>query len=504
MLQCIKKTVKMKRFLLIFIIVIAGCVSHRNAPQETIIKGKITGKIPDRIEYTLPLNGVSYFGFENSVQPDSSGNFEITLSVDSACFIELSNGYDAYGTVIAEPGINYTLLIDTEAKGNKFKIECENKEGQLLYNQNTNRSMITGHFEEESQKYRNDSIPSEIKQSIKQSEENEIAKYRDLLNARIISEDFYKLVSTDRSYFYAGAQASIAFLNFLLSERNLNVLNKQEYTSLWKDALQSYPISNSSLMRSPWFFYYIQSYLRYMELVEENTDVNTLAEIRKQGLIHTHYINIAQKYLTGNQLEYYYAAYVYYEAVNKNYEEELITLFDQFKKNYPASEYTPFIESEIIPIITFHKKQNETLNEEIHILDNAENINSLKEAVKGLNVKRVYVDVWATWCGSCKKEFKDNDKLYELLENEEITMLYLSMDKEDRNETWLEMIKYYELEGYHIRVNDKLRNDLLNLRGSDMFSIPWRILTDEEGNVIVKYMSGPSDIQNLKKQLSKN
>jgi thiol-disulfide isomerase/thioredoxin len=491
----------MKRFLLFVLILYAGCASHNEAITKTTIIGRITGNIPDRIEYTLPINGVSYFGFENSIQPDSSGNFVITLPVDSACFIELSNGYNAYGTLIAEPGMYYTIFIDTENTENKFNIECENKEGQQLYNHNTNRSMITGHFEEESQKYRNDSIPSEMKQSIRQSEENEIGKYRNLLNTKVISEDFFKLVSTDRSYFYAGAQASIAFLNFLLSERNLNILNKQEYTSLWEDALQSYPISNPDLMRSPWFFYYIQSYLRYKELIEGNTDVNTLSEIRKHGLIHTHYINIAKKYLSGKQLEYYYAAYMYFEAVNKNYEEELITLFDQFNKDYPNSEYAHFVESEIIPIISFHKKQNETLNEDIHILDNTESINSLKEAVRGLKAKRVYVDVWATWCGSCKKEFKDNDKLYELLRNKEVTMLYLSIDKDDRKEMWMEMIKYYELEGYHIRANDKLHNDLLSLRGNDMFGIPWYILTDGDGNIIMKYVSGSSDIRNLEKQL---
>jgi thiol-disulfide isomerase/thioredoxin len=504
MLPNTKKTDKMNRLLLIFVILQAGCVSHQEAPTETTITGKITGKIPDRIEYTLPINGVSYFGFENSVQPDSLGDFEITLAVDSACFIEFSNGYDAFGTVIAEPGMNYTLLIDTENTENKFNIECENKAGQQLYNQNTNRSMITGHFEEESRKYRNDSILSEIKQSIKQSEESEMAEYRELLNAKVISADFYKLVSTDRSYFYAGAQTSIAFINYLLSERAQNILDEQEYTNLWNDALQSYPISNPDLMRSPWFFYYIQSYLRYKELIEDNTDVNTLSEIRKQGLIHTHNINLAEKYLTGKQLEYYCAAYIYYEAVNKNYEEELIALFEQFKKDYPASGYTPFIESEIIPIVTFHKKQNETLNEGIHILDNAENINSLKEAVKGLKANRVYVDVWASWCGPCKKEFQHNEKLYELLKNKEVTMLYLSVDKEERKETWLEMIKYYELEGYHIRVNDKLRNDLLNLRGNDAFGIPWHILTDGDGNIIIKYASSPSDIQNLEKQLNKD
>jgi hypothetical protein len=83
-------------------------------------------------------------------------------------------------------------------------------------------------------------------------------------------------------------------------------------------------------------------------------------------------------------------------------------------------------------------------------------------------------------------------------------MLYLSVDREERKETWREMIKYYELEGNHIMVNEKLRDDLVNLRGNDSFGIPWHILTDGVGNIIVKYAGSPSDIQNLEKQLNEN
>lgn len=221
-------------------------------------------------------------------------------------------------------------------------------------------------------------------------------------------------------------------------------------------------------------------------------------------MIHTHNIELAKTYLSGKQLEYYYAAYLYMEAINKNYEKELVTLFEQFDKAYPSSEFTHFIESEIIPIITFHRKQNEALNDNTHILDDAENINSLKEAVKKLKSEKVYVDIWATWCGPCKREFKHNSKLYELLKNENTAILYVSIDKDERAEKWMEMMKYYQLEGYHIRANNKLMDDLRCLRGEDSFGIPWHILTDGDGNIITKYVSGPSEIQYLEKQLKEN
>ena len=66
------------------------------------------------------------------------------------------------------------------------------------------------------------------------------------------------------------------------------------------------------------------------------------------------------------------------------------------------------------------------------------------------------------------------------------------------------MINYYDLEGYHIRVNEKLYTDLKDLRGDDSFSIPWHILIDNNGNIIKKYVSGPSKIEKLKEQLNEN
>ena len=94
------------------------------------IIGKIDGKIPDIIEYTLPINGIDFFGFTDSVQPDADGNFQINLPLNKTAFIDLSNKYKSFGTLIAEPGMTYKVYIDTEAPENKFRVESQNQKGQ--------------------------------------------------------------------------------------------------------------------------------------------------------------------------------------------------------------------------------------------------------------------------------------------------------------------------------------------------------------------------------------
>ncbi|WP_035648324.1 TlpA disulfide reductase family protein [Flavobacterium sp. ASV13] len=496
----------MKLFQLIVIMLLPAFAFCQTQKDNIKIIGKIAGKIPETIEYTLPINGIEYFGFTNSIQPDSAGNFEINVYSSKACFIDLSNSYKSFGTVIAEPGMTYNISINTESPENKFRVASKNEKGQTLYNQIPTRNMITGdgHFESETKKYKNDSISSEVKQKIEHQRELEIAGFQQLLKDKTISKDFYNLVKSDRDYFYKGMQGSLAFINYLISEQKNNSLSPAEYKKLWKGIFETNPVTNPELLSSPWFYFYVENYLRYNELIIDATDRSTLTEFNKQGIIHTHNIDYANKHLSGLQLEYYFAAYIYYEAINNNYEKELITLFEQFKKEYPSSSYTHFLEPVIIPIIAFHKKQAEPLNEKIKFIANTTTFNSVKDALKTLNGKQYYVDIWATWCGPCKEEFKGNAKLYELLKSKNITMVYVSIDKDNREKQWQEMIHFYNLEGFHIRANEKLDADLRNLYGSQSMGIPWHFLADENGNIINKRLSGSSEIEILEKQLNNN
>ncbi|MBZ4034788.1 TlpA family protein disulfide reductase [Flavobacterium sp. 17A] len=495
----------MKLFQLILILMLPAISICQTKKDNIKITGKINGKIPETIEYTLPINGIEYFGFTNSIQPDSAGNFEIQLHSDKTCFIDLSNNYKSFGTLIAEPGMNYKVDINTENAENKFRVESSNQKGQELYNQLSNRSMIVGgHFELETRNYQKDSIVYNINQKLNQSYQTEIIGFKKLLKEKKISKNFYDLIESDRDYFYKGAQGSLAFINFLNSERNKNTLTEVEYSELWASVFQSNPITDPKLLSSPWFYFYIENYLRYKELILEKVTTSALSEIGKKGLIHTHNIETAKKYLTGFQLEYFIAAYIYYNAINQNYEKELLTLFDQFKKEYPSSRFISFLEPVIIPVINFHNKQKESLNEKIKFAENTADFTLLKDVLKDLKGKQYYVDVWATWCGPCKEEFKYNAKLYELLKSKNITMVYISIDKDFKEKQWKEMAHFYNLEGYHIRVNEKLDADLRILNGNSSLAIPWHFLADENGNIINKRMSGPSKIENLKIELIKN
>lgn len=60
----------MKPFLIIITVLISAFCGCQKIDEVNIF-GKITGKIPDKVYYSVPINGVSYSGFKESVKPDS-------------------------------------------------------------------------------------------------------------------------------------------------------------------------------------------------------------------------------------------------------------------------------------------------------------------------------------------------------------------------------------------------------------------------------------------------
>jgi thiol-disulfide isomerase/thioredoxin len=493
----------MKKITILAFLILYELTACNTDSNKVTINGKISSEPPFKIQYTVPIEGISYFGFSETVQPDSSGNFKIVLDIDKPSVIELFQGFKAYGSVIAEPGMNYSVTIKGEAGKCEFKVEGKNGQGQELYNSLKNRSMIAGgHFELEAREFYKDSVVNHIEQSLNDRKEKEIAGFRDLFEKNIISKDFLNLVATDREYFYSGASGSVAFINFILEPNGRNALSEKQYSELWKKVVKDKPATASDLISSPWFFYYVQNYLRYEEFIVDSTDVKSIGELRNKGMINTHNIEYAGKFLSSPFLEYYYAAYIYYEAINKNYEKELISLFDKFKQDYPKSNYTKYLVPLIDEIIAFHKKAEEEFSKKSLFVDNYENLNSLSECLKSFAGKKVYVDVWATWCSPCKAEFAHKEELRKLLQSENIELLYISIDKDEDTGQWKDVIKFYNLEGYHVKANQLLNADLVKIFDQNgSISIPWYMLIDEKGNIKIKRAEAPSQIDKLRKQI---
>ena len=139
-------------------------------------------------------------------------------------------------------------------------------------------------------------------------------------------------------------------------------------------------------------------------------------------------------------------------------------------------------------------------------MKNYEQMDYLNEAIKSFKGKALYIDVWATWCGPCKEEFEHKAKLLELLESKGYEILYISIDDDKRNKQWQEMIKFYNLEGSHIRANEKLSKDLHSIYDNKegAILIPWYMIIDKNGDILKLHAHRPSELVELEKELNEN
>jgi thiol-disulfide isomerase/thioredoxin len=111
--------------------------------------------------------------------------------------------------------------------------------------------------------------------------------------------------------------------------------------------------------------------------------------------------------------------------------------------------------------------------------------------------KRLYIDLWATWCIPCKMEFVHyNNDLYEFFKQYNIENVFLSIDEDDRHYTWREEVRKLQLSGYHIRLNSALRASVkADIFDGGTVSIPRYLLVDEQGRIISMNANRPAEIK---------
>lgn len=472
-----------------------------NIKSETSILGKVTGKNPVTIEYSVPLNGVCYDGFKESTKTDSLGNFQIKINTDKPTFISITVDGQFSNKIVIEPKVKYEVTINLLDKENRFYVLSPNGKGQNLYSSLPNPSFISLEF----RKFANDTTTILLKTKIESLKEIELSQFKKLLVSKEISQAFYELVKADRNCYYSTILSGI-----LLSKFQMNYIDHPtQYPSDMKQLLNSvfidYPIDKGNMINSSFWFEYAQNYITCNEYLNTDFKFQELKDIFKNGLINTHNIEESKKQLSEPSLEYYKATYIYSIAFQEKYEKELINIYRQFEKEYPNSSYTKYLKPLITPVIEFHQKAEQTSNLKIKFVDNYSKISSLKEAMTQFKGQKVFVDVWATWCGPCKAEFKYKDKLHTLLKKKNIQIVYISIDKEEQDKQWKDMATFYNLEGYHIRANEKLETDLRRMYNqNNLIAIPWYILINENGEIIKEHATRPSEIDKLENEINNN
>lgn len=469
----------------IFILTALLLAACKTKNSKVIIKGTILDTNPEELFYTASFNNTYNGWFYESAHPDSSGYFIIKMTIEEPQFIGLLYKSN-FKQLILEPGQSYEIEINE-----KIHQLDEKSSAQKFYESLPDvHPLICDFFKNDISNYIN------IYESIKDSLDKEL-KELDSVNC---SEAVRNLIKYDRKVYYNLIIASLA------SRNNLAFIRKEEKTpdeiwKMWEEA-SSYSFITNPQTKKAIYSYYLLDLALWNKIYAE-IQLDDLTKIRKekreQGQSHSHIIQLAIDLLPPENIEFFFASFIQSTAKQNKYEKELISLFDNFKIDFPNSEYIRFLTPEIERIVEFYSVIRSDNNQEIKFLEDYQNIDSLSECLASFYGKKVYVDIWSTSCGPCKEEFEYNKKLKEILKNKGVDILYISFDDDLYENRWKDMIKYYNLSGYHIRANEEFKDNLIKRIG--MVSIPRYLIIDEQGIIINNDAPRPSNLPELEKQL---
>jgi len=295
------------------------------------------------------------------------------------------------------------------------------------------------------------------------------SSYTDLLASSVeISKDFISIESKELEY---------AHIN--------NLENYQEY--------HGYFTKNNEFKVSESYYDPFKEYSFNDAEIFENSDAY-------RRLAGTHYGRLAGEKAETESLN---VAIAYLEIVNANFDDG--NAKDDLMFSYLRYGMKP--DESLTEVYNIYKNSNPTADNLAKVTDNFnvlkvltpgnvsptfnyENHKGGETSLADLKGKVVYVDVWATWCGPCKREIPFLKEVEEEYHNENVAFVSISIDVEKDYEAWRTMVSEKELGGIQLMADKDWKSKFVT--GFEIRGIPRFILIGPDGNIIDASAPRPS------------
>lgn len=489
----------MKRFFFLFVL-LGGLVPVMAGDIATTISLEVKNGKKERISYLLPVNHTVFWG---AVKEDSlrGGVYHFSLEKTQTGFVDI-RVLDFTIRLFVQEGDHLKLFIDQYDSEKPLRIEGNNNAGQELFS-----ALELSYPGNVIIRYKKDTTASLLEKHIEADKEIRLNVFRALYRERKIDKAFMDFIKLNLDYYHASVMSEAIAARYAQTglpheHPSYMATFPADMASLWEKLYKQYSVDNAAALQTfgynEGFNLYASNYINgYLHWIKYRTKaVRSNSVTWEAGMKET--IQTIHRNLSPEVAEFLEAGILYAELSNGKNFGELLTFSSDFRKRYPSSSYTGFLEPMIRKAEDYVNKVKVNFTSEQKLIQGYQYIDSFRQLMTPFLGKVVFIEFWASWCITCKDQFDHEKELYQFLQNKGVEHLYISMDEDNKDKTWQEMIKYYDLRGNHIRANAQLIKDLSRIFWQGRrYALPLYVVISRSGYIVEFDTYRPSERKRL-------
>jgi thiol-disulfide isomerase/thioredoxin len=419
-------------------------VARAQEDKMAIIRGRIaTARVPDEISLNLVKNGEPVLHSKVKVAPD--GTFGFIFQPDAAGLFTVGERGQA-ARLYLSPGRSIRLTLEDGG----FSVNPEDKENTLLAawskkiwelkKCNQMQGLFT--YKEIFPKFPDyEKAVTEMLASPKSGN----AEF-DALFAKLVPAEFeYELY------------------HFLFMPRTMHP-KAEDYPELYQKLSAAPHFTDDSVLRYDFGMAYVYAYIMFRHTTDPDKTKKGADVMAERGVQLIPNPMVRGWYLVKNAL-----------TKSKAYDDPYIAKLEKYRPQLVTDEQRKVVSDFILTI-------NKTAAGEPFLPFEGSTPDGKQVTLADFKDKVVVIDVWATWCGPCKKEIPHLKQLEEAMKGQDVVFLSYSVDETNDLEKWKKMVRDETLGGVQLIGPTGFKSPICE--NYKITSIPRFIVIDKKGNIV--------------------
>ncbi len=185
-------------------------------------------------------------------------------------------------------------------------------------------------------------------------------------------------------------------------------------------------------------------------------------------------------------------------ALSQHNPENIVSIFDGFKRKYPNSKYIRWFGPSID---TIRRQESQQLGSDFTLVaDNGTKLNTMEDLLALTKGKTVLLDMWGTWCGPCRYEINnEGPAIKAYFKGKGLDYFYVANNDQKNEIEWKKLIVDFGMKGTHILANARLSKDIMaKVKGA---GYPTYVIIKKDGTYELSKAGYPMKRDVLIKQL---